>query len=83
MNWKITPWPPERHGFDFEKHPQREVDERKRRHLEAVRERMEAAWRPCMHDSCPSCYGTGVRHDGSGCVHMISCPCPRCSPVVM
>ena len=40
-------------------------------------------WRPCMHDSCPECQGTGVRLDGSTCVHMISCPCPKCSPTFM
>lgn len=35
----------------------------------------------CLHDNCPSCGGTGVRKDGLGsCVHMISCPCPKCSP---
>jgi len=35
----------------------------------------------CLHDNCPSCGGTGVKSDGTGaCVHMISCPCPKCSP---
>lgn len=35
----------------------------------------------CMHDNCPTCNGTGIRKDGGGmCVHMISCPCPKCSP---
>jgi hypothetical protein len=36
---------------------------------------------PCMHDQCSQCKGTGERKDGLGvCVHMISCPCPKCSP---
>jgi len=35
--------------------------------------------RPCLHDGCPACGGTGVRKDDSSCVHMISCPCPKCS----
>lgn len=35
---------------------------------------------PCMHDSCTECHGTGVKKDGSFCVHFISCPCPKCSP---
>ena len=35
----------------------------------------------CLHDNCPSCGGTGIRKDGLGmCVHMISCPCRKCSP---
>ena len=35
----------------------------------------------CLHDNCPSCGGTGKRKDGLGmCVHMISCPCRKCSP---
>lgn len=35
----------------------------------------------CMHRSCPQCHGTGWKKgDGTMCVHMISCPCPRCSP---
>ena len=36
---------------------------------------------PCMHDNCPTCGGTGKRKDGLGsCLHMISCPCPKCNP---
>lgn len=36
---------------------------------------------PCMHKSCPTCGGTGMRKDGLGaCIHMISCPCPKCTP---
>ena len=35
----------------------------------------------CLHDNCSSCNGTGIRKDGLGpCVHMMSCPCPKCSP---
>lgn len=37
-------------------------------------------WQPCLHDQCPECVGTGIRRDGSPCVHSISCPCPRCTP---
>jgi hypothetical protein len=36
-------------------------------------------WRPCLHDACTSCFGTGVKRDGSSCIHFISCPCPKCS----
>ena len=35
----------------------------------------------CLHKLCPECKGTGVRKsDGTPCIHMISCTCPRCSP---
>lgn len=35
----------------------------------------------CLHKTCKCCDGTGVRKDGLGmCIHMISCPCPRCTP---
>lgn len=34
----------------------------------------------CLHDACPECLGTGVRRDGSSCIHGISCPCPKCTP---
>jgi hypothetical protein len=37
-------------------------------------------WQPCMHDGCQQCHGTGVRLDGSSCIHGISCPCPKCAP---
>lgn len=38
----------------------------------------------CMHLNCSSCNGTGVRNDGLGtCIHMMSCPCKRCSPFCM
>ena len=37
-------------------------------------------WQPCMHDQCSSCHGTGVKLDGTACIHGISCPCLKCSP---
>lgn len=54
---------------------------------EPVPDPCEKAWNfprgdgTCMHDNCPTCGGTGVRKDGLGsCIHMISCPCPKCTP---
>lgn len=35
---------------------------------------------PCMHQSCPDCFGTGRKANGQMCLHMMSCPCPRCTP---
>lgn len=40
-------------------------------------------FQPCMHDSCIECCGTGIRIDGSLCIHMISCNCPKCTPYCM
>lgn len=57
---------------------ERGLKERQEEHLRNVGPRVP--WRPCLHDGCPNCIGTGVKHDGSACVHMISCPCPKCSP---
>ena len=37
----------------------------------------------CLHDSCTMCNGTGIKKDGSACVHMLSCPCKKCSPVTL
>lgn len=34
----------------------------------------------CRHNQCPKCHGNGVDEKGMACIHMISCPCPRCSP---
>ena len=35
----------------------------------------------CMHDNCPQCHGTG-RGPMGACIHMMSCPCPKCSPIM-
>lgn len=37
----------------------------------------------CMHEQCEECHGTGRKEDGRFCVHMISCPCPKCNPGVL
>ena len=59
---------------------ERDLAEKQRKHLEDVANRQQQDWRPCAHDSCNECHGTGIKKDGSSCVHMISCPCPKCSP---
>lgn len=35
----------------------------------------------CMHENCHMCGGRGTKTDGTPCVHMISCPCPKCTPM--
>lgn len=38
----------------------------------------------CLHLNCPECHGTGIKHTTGGpCIHMLSCPCRRCSPSMM
>jgi hypothetical protein len=37
----------------------------------------------CLHKQCSECHGTGHTRLGSICIHMISCPCPSCSPRMM
>ncbi len=49
-------------------------------HLAHVRDYHLGHPSECLHNRCSECLGTGVRRDGGACVHMISCPCPRCSP---
>lgn len=34
----------------------------------------------CLHDQCPECTGSGRKRLGGACVHMLSCPCNRCTP---
>ena len=60
---------------------QKQVSERQRKHLEAVRSNLERSLQPCLHNNCNKCCGTGIRKDGTACIHMISCPCAKCSPI--
>ena len=53
---------------------------RQEEHLRAVRGEQAEVWRPCLHDECPNCLGTGVGRDGRACIHGVSCPCPKCTP---
>lgn len=66
--------------------PQEDLRRRQEEHLERVRRNtrhggMFEAPDPnkCAHNACSSCVGTGIKSDGTMCVHFISCPCPSCS----
>ena len=59
---------------------EKQLAEKQMNHLENMNHIRERNWRPCMHDQCTQCHGTGVKWDGSACIHSISCPCPKCSP---
>ena len=58
----------------------KDLAQKQKEHLERIQHLQDMKWRPCLHDGCPSCFGTGIKIDGSFCVHGISCPCPKCSP---
>jgi hypothetical protein len=59
---------------EYEKDLKRKQEE----HLRSIKND-DWNWRPCLHDACTECYGTGIRKDGSACIHGISCPCPKCT----
>ena len=60
---------------------EKDLKKRQKQHLNRMRNLQDKDWKPCVHDSCPHCIGTGVRLDGSQCIHMIYCNCPKCSPI--
>jgi hypothetical protein len=53
-----------------------ELQERQRQHLASLNPTQEANWRPCLHEQCPRCHGTGLSAHGP-CIHGISCNCPK------
>ena len=58
-----------------------DLKRRQEEHLSRISGQQDYTWwQPCMHDSCPMCFGTGIKSDGSMCIHNISCSCPKCSP---
>ena len=59
---------------------EKDLLERQRIHLENVFKQRTIYWQPCAHDQCTQCYGTGVRYDGSPCIHHLYCSCPKCTP---
>ena len=48
-------------------------------HLQEIENNQFQNFRPCLHDSCTECVGTGKKKDGSVCIHFISCNCYKCS----
>lgn len=46
-----------------------------------IKEEDNASKRGCLHKNCQNCHGTGHGKLGT-CVHMLSCPCPNCSPTL-
>lgn len=61
---------------------EKDLAERQRKHREGIeKSKMASDWQPCRHNECSQCVGTGVKSDGSKCIHFISCPCPKCTVI--
>ena len=67
-------------GKDYRDNYEKDLEKRQQDHLDRVYRRNDIHWKPCLHDGCSQCHGTGIKLDGSMCVHMLSCPCPKCTP---
>lgn len=70
-------------NMNYSNQPEPEDDDsdlrkRQEEHLRNVRRPFSI--QKCLHTGCPECIGTGIKRDGTPCIHMISCPCPRCTP---
>jgi len=59
---------------------EKDLKHRQEQHLNNINNSFNGNWRPCMHDQCPDCLGTGIKQNGGVCIHGISCPCPKCTP---
>ena len=62
-----------------------DLRKRQEEHLKKVKKFRwdEDSTERCAHNACSSCVGTGIRIDGSVCVHWISCRCRRCTPYTL
>jgi len=60
---------------------ERDLKRRQEEHLKNIRGGTnDPYWKPCAHDQCPECLGTGIKRNGSVCVHCLTCDCPKCTP---
>lgn len=55
---------------------EKDLKARQEAHLKSLENKPD--WKPCLHDQCPNCLGTGRSKFGL-CTHMVSCDCPKCS----
>lgn len=58
---------------------EKELKRRQEEHLAKVNGDDKPA-HPCQHDLCSLCVGTGIKEDGSMCIHHLYCSCPKCNP---
>ncbi len=57
--------------------------QRQEQHLKNIENNQSFNWKPCRHDGCTECVGTGIKSNGQVCVHMLYCDCPKCSPTYL
>lgn len=55
---------------------EKDLKARQEVHLKSLETKED--WKPCLHDQCPNCLGTGKSKFGL-CIHSISCDCPKCT----
>lgn len=58
---------------------EKDLARRQKEHLDSLRQNQ--FWKPCAHDSCPECVGTGIKKTGGPCMHSLYCDCPKCTPM--
>jgi hypothetical protein len=63
-----------------QKEYEEDLHRRQQEHLSKINGPGKEPFIPCAHDGCPECIGTGKKKDGSTCIHLISCACPKCHP---
>ena len=80
MDIKYEKWIYFMHMRDYYKYTI-DLKERQRLHLEVVNSINFSNWKPCLHDSCSECHGTGIKLSGGICWHALSCDCPKCRPM--
>lgn len=54
---------------------EKDLKARQEAHLKSLETKED--WKPCLHDQCPNCLGTGRSKFGL-CTHAISCDCSKC-----
>ena len=54
-----------------------DLKEKQQTHLRLIQEHLDMNWKPCLEDSCPICFGTLRKVDGTFCDHKIECDCSK------
>ena len=60
-----------------------DLNEKQKEHLRRVFDNVMNNDKECLHDQCQECFGTGVKIDGTPCVHNISCNCSKCGTMCL
>jgi hypothetical protein len=56
----------------------KDLRKRQQEHLASIQN--QKPWKPCAHDQCQNCVGTGIGRFGGACIHSLVCDCPKCKP---